>query len=58
MTKVLRPKTKDLNALGNFLNLYKSGRGQIQPYTATGVLVISDYAPVVRRLERLIAQLE
>lgn len=58
VTKVLRPKTKDLNALGNFLNLYKSGRGQIQPYTPTGVLVISDYAPVVRRLERLIAQLE
>lgn len=58
VTKLLRPKTKDLNALANYLNIYKSSRGQVHPYAPAGVLVISDYGPVVQKLERMVDQLE
>lgn len=58
ITKVLRPKTKDLNATTNFLNIFKSSTAQLHPYPPAGILVLTDYAPNVARLEWLLAEMD
>ncbi|MBK6687805.1 MAG: hypothetical protein IPG45_25240 [Deltaproteobacteria bacterium] len=58
ITKVLRPKTKDLNATSNFLNVFKSSTAQLHAYPPAGILVITDYAPNVARLEWLLAEMD
>lgn len=58
ITKVLRPKTKDVNAAANFLNIFKSSTGQVHPYPAAGILVVTDYSASVARIEWLLAEME
>lgn len=58
ITKVLRLKTKDANTIANFLNIFKSSTGQLHPYAPAGILVVTDYAPNVARLEWLLAEMD
>lgn len=56
VSKIVRvPAGQDGNALCNYLNIFKSGQGQVHPY-AGRFLVITDYADSVRRLMRIMAE--
>lgn len=57
VTKVLEVKDRDLNAVASFLNIYKSPKGQVHPYLPGNILVITDFASSVARIEWLYAQM-
>lgn len=57
VTKVVRVRGHDLNAVANFLNIFKTGKGQIHPFADAGILVMTDFASSIARLEWLLGQL-
>lgn len=57
VTKMYRLRgAHDHNAVVNFLNIFKSGKGQIHPYY--GLIVATDFTSSLRRMEALLAELE
>ncbi len=59
VTKIWKPKhVSDLNSVVNYLNIFKSQRGQIHPFLATGVIVVTDYGSSIDRLEEILAELD
>ncbi len=57
VSKVLKVKG-DVHAINNYLNIFKSGQGQCHPFVSAGMILVTDYAPSVARLEWILAQLE
>ncbi|MCC7383575.1 MAG: type II secretion system secretin GspD [Deltaproteobacteria bacterium] len=48
----------DVNAVVNYLNIFKSSRGQIHPFAATNTLVATDFATSLERLERILDEID
>lgn len=48
----------DLNTVVNYLNIFKSTKGQIHPFPATNVVVATDYATSIERLERILDEID
>lgn len=57
VTKIMEVKDRDLNAISNFLSIHKSPKGQVHPYLPGNILVITDYASSISRLEWLYRQM-
>lgn len=57
ITKVVKFRGRDVNATTNFLNIFKTGKGQIHPFASAGIIVITDFASSVARLEWLLGQM-
>ncbi|MFO0723251.1 MAG: type II secretion system secretin GspD [Myxococcota bacterium] len=49
---------QDLNQIVNYLNIFKSNKGQIHPYSATNVIVATDYASSIERAERILDEID
>ncbi len=59
VTKIWRPKNAgDLNAVVNYLNIFKSGKGQIHPFHPTGVIIATDYGTAMNRLQRIFDEVD
>ena len=59
ITKIWRPKNAtDLNAVVNYLNIFKSGKGQIHPFHATGIIIATDYGSAMGRLQRIFDEID
>lgn len=50
-------KDRDINSYANFLNIFKTGKGQIHPFPPAGILIVTDYASSIARLEWLLGQI-
>lgn len=48
----------DVNAVVNYLNIFKSGKGQIHPFAATNTVIATDYASSIARLERILDEID
>lgn len=48
----------DVNAVVNYLNIFKSGKGQIHPYQATGTIIATDFGTSIARLERILREVD
>jgi general secretion pathway protein D len=48
----------DVNAVVNYLNIFKSSRGQIHPFASTNTVIATDYASSIGRLERILDELD
>ncbi len=57
VTKVFELKDKDINAVTNFVNIYKSPKGQVHPFASSGIIVMTDFASSVTKIEWLLAQM-
>jgi len=48
----------DINAVVNYLNIFKSGKGQLHPFAATNTVIATDYASSIERLERILDEID
>ncbi len=48
----------DVNAVVNYLNIFKSGKGQIHPFSATGTIIVTDFGTSIARLERILKEID
>ena len=48
----------DINAVVNYLNIFKSGKGQIHPFAATNTIIATDYGTSVQRLESILQEID
>lgn len=49
----------DLDRVVNYLNIFKSAPGgQIHPFRETGIIIATDYATVIQKLERILQELD
>ncbi len=48
----------DVNAVVNYLNIFKSGKGQIHPFQATGTIIATDFGTSISRLERILKEVD
>lgn len=48
----------DVNAVVNYLNIFKSGKGQIHPFSATGTIIVTDFGTSIARLERILKEVD
>jgi general secretion pathway protein D len=48
----------DVNAVVNYLNIFKSGKGQIHPFQATGTIIATDFGTSIERLERILKEID
>ncbi len=48
----------DVNAVVNYLNIFKSGKGQLHPFAATNTVIATDYASSIARLERILDEVD
>lgn len=59
MTRIWRVKHGgDPATIVNYLNVFKSAKGQIHPFAATGTIIVTDYATSIRRLETVLAEID
>ncbi len=59
ITKIYRLKHGgDPNATVNYLNIFKSNRGQLHPFTGTGTIIVTDFASSIKRLERILQEID
>lgn len=59
ITKIYKLKhTTDLNGVVNYLNIFKSGKGQVHPYLPTGTLIATDFATNLYRIERILKEID
>lgn len=48
----------DINAVVNYLNIFKSGKGQIHPFAATNTIIATDFGTSIERLERILKEID
>ena len=48
----------DINAVVNYLNIFKSGKGQIHPFAATGTIIATDFGTSIQRLESILKEID
>ena len=48
----------DINAVVNYLNIFKSGKGQIHPFAATNTVIATDYGTSIQRLESILQEID
>ncbi|MEM1026065.1 MAG: type II secretion system secretin GspD [Myxococcota bacterium] len=59
ITKIFRVRYGDVTNVVNKLNPFKSAPGgQIYPLENSGSVIITDYAPIVKKLERILEELD
>ncbi|MBX2812818.1 MAG: type II secretion system secretin GspD [Myxococcales bacterium] len=59
VTKLYRIKHGgNINNIVNYLNIFKSNRGQLHPFQGSNLIVMTDYASSLERLERIFAELD
>lgn len=59
VTKIWKVQyASDINAVVNYLNIFKSGKGQIHAFQATGTLICTDYGTSITRLERVLEEID
>ncbi|MCB9652580.1 MAG: type II secretion system secretin GspD [Deltaproteobacteria bacterium] len=59
VTKIWKVQyASDINAVVNYLNIFKSGKGQIHAFQATGTLICTDYGTSITRLERVLEEVD
>ncbi len=59
VTKIWKPKhATDLAAIVNYLNIFKSNRGQIHPFASTNTIIATDYGSSIAKLERILNEID
>jgi general secretion pathway protein D len=60
VTKIWKVKyAQDINQVVNFLNFFKSAPGgQIHPYPETGIIIATDFATIIDKLERILREID
>lgn len=59
MTKIYRMKhAADVNAVVNYLNIFKSNKGQLHPYLPTNTIIATDFGTSLERIERIISEID
>ena len=59
ITKIWKLKySPDINAVVNYLNIFKSGKGQIHPFARTNTIVATDYGTSIDRLEHILGEID
>lgn len=59
ITKIWKMKhASDINALVNYLNIFKSGKGQIHPYAPTNTIIATDFGTSMARIERVLKEID
>lgn len=48
----------DVNAVVNYLNIFKSGKGQIHPFAGTNTIIATDFGTSIERLERILKEID
>lgn len=48
----------DINKTVNYLNIFKSGKGQIHPFDVTNTIIATDYGTSIARLERILREID
>ncbi|MCB9649811.1 MAG: type II secretion system secretin GspD [Deltaproteobacteria bacterium] len=48
----------DVNAVVNYLNIFKSGKGQIHPFQGTSTIIATDFGTSIERLERILKEID
>lgn len=48
----------DINAVVNYLNIFKSGKGQIHPFAATNTIIATDFGTSIQRLESILEEID
>ncbi|MBI2378594.1 MAG: type II secretion system secretin GspD [Deltaproteobacteria bacterium] len=48
----------DINAVVNYMNIFKSGKGQIHPFARTNTVIATDFATSIDRLERVLKEID
>ena len=46
------------NNIVNYLNIFKSNRGQLHPFQGSNLIIMTDFAASLERLERILAELD
>lgn len=59
VTKIWKVKyASDLNTVVNYLNIFKSSKGQIHPFTATNTVIGTDFGTSMERIERVLKEID
>jgi general secretion pathway protein D len=59
VTKIWKLKyASDINAVVNYLNIFKSGKGQIHPFQATNTIIGTDFGTSMERIERILKEID
>ena len=59
VTRIWKVKhASDINAVVNYLNIFKSGKGQIHPFHSTGVIIATDFGSSIGRLEQILEEID
>jgi general secretion pathway protein D len=59
ITKIFKPEyASDVNAVVNYLNIFKSGKGQIHPFAASNTIIATDFGSSMARLERILSEID
>jgi len=60
VTKIWKVKyAQDISQVVNFLNFFKSAPGgQIHPYPDTGIIIATDFATIIDKLERILSEID
>ncbi len=48
----------DINAVVNYLNIFKSGKGQIHPFASTNTIIATDFGTSIQRLEGILREID
>jgi general secretion pathway protein D len=59
VTKIYRLKhASDVNSVVNYLNIFKSNKGQMHPYVPTNTLIATDFGTSLERVEKILAEID
>lgn len=59
VTKIYRTKYGgNINNIVNYLNIFKSNRGQIHPFQGSNLVIMTDFASTLERLEHILEELD
>jgi general secretion pathway protein D len=59
VTKIWKMKhAGDINGVVNYLNIFKSGKGQIHPFAATNTIIATDFGTSIERLETVLQEID
>jgi general secretion pathway protein D len=48
----------DINAVVNYLNIFKSNKGQVHPFPSTNTIIATDFGTSIERLERILKEID
>ncbi len=48
----------DVNGVVNYLNIFKSNKGQVHPFAATNTIIATDFGTSIDRLERILKEID